>query len=70
MLSRYAKTLLPLAAVAAISVPAVAQARHGSDDPSTHVRREHHRVTHHVRHNHDDGARHARTSDDDGPNHR
>ena len=33
-----------LAAVAAVSVPAIAQARGGSDDPVNHVRREHHRI--------------------------
>jgi len=70
MSSRYAKMLLPLAAVAAMSVPAIAQARQGSDDPTHHVRREHHRLTHVVRTVSDDGVNHARHGGDDGPRHR
>lgn len=70
MSSLYAKVLLPLAAVAAVSVPAVAQARQGSDDPAHHVRREHHRVMHVVRGVSDDGLNHAHHGGDDGPGHR
>jgi len=44
--SRLTKTLVSLAAVGALSVPAVAQARHGSDDPAGHVRQEHHAGRH------------------------
>jgi hypothetical protein len=47
------KTLVSLAAVGALSVPAVAQARHGSDDPAGHVRQEHHAVRHHAANHHD-----------------
>jgi hypothetical protein len=71
MQTRYAKPLLSLAAVAALAVPAVAQARFGSDDPPNHVRREHHRLQHH-RQRVDDGRRsdnlveHARRGSDDG----
>jgi len=70
MRSRYAKILLPLAAAAAISVPAVAQARHGSDDPPSHVRHEHHRVADRHGRSDDDFGRHARHGNDDGRNHR
>jgi hypothetical protein len=69
MSSRYTKSVLSLAAAAALALPAVAQARHGSDDPANHVRREHHRLVHHVRHGAHDG-RHDRRGADDGPNHR
>jgi len=44
--SRLTKTLVSLAAVGALSVPAVAQARHGFDDPAGHVRHEHHASRH------------------------
>ncbi len=43
MRSRLTKGLVALAAVSALSVPAVAQAKHGSADPIGHVRQEHHR---------------------------
>jgi hypothetical protein len=43
MKARYAKLLLPLAAAGAISVPAVAQASHSSDDPPQHFSHEHRR---------------------------
>ena len=77
MRSRSTKFLLPLAAVAAMAVPAVAQARHGSDDPPNHIRREH-RVAEHHRADRDDAARDRREARDrrdrrgadDGPNHR
>jgi hypothetical protein len=68
MPGRYTKYLVSLAAVAALAVPAVAQARHGSDDPINHVRREHHLVAGH-RHASDDNHR-ERHGSDDGPNHR
>jgi hypothetical protein len=81
MHSRYAKALISIAAVGAIAVPAIAQARQGSDDPVTHVRQEHHRADHRLRRGHDDLVRHARHGaddpaghvrhgGDDGPNHR
>lgn len=71
MSSRFTRVLVSIAAVAALSVPAVAQARHGSDDPASHVRREHHRVSHHLRQGWDDGVNHERRGgNDDGPNHR
>jgi hypothetical protein len=79
MQSRYAKALISIAAVGAVAVPGIAQA-HGSDDPVTHVRQEHHRADHRARRGDDDLARHVRQSDDpaghvrhgdnDGPNHR
>jgi hypothetical protein len=80
MKSRYVKAVISIAAVGAIAVPAVAQASHGSDDPVTHVRQEHHRADHRDRRGSDELARHVRRSDerpgdirhgnDDGPNHR
>jgi len=54
--SRLTKTLVSLLAVGALSVPAVAQARHGSDDPAGHARQEHHAVKHHAARHH--AARH------------
>jgi hypothetical protein len=53
MHSRLTKTLVSLAAVGALSVPAVAQARHGSDDPAGHVRQQHHAARHHAARHHD-----------------
>jgi hypothetical protein len=86
MNSRYTKPLVSVAAAAALALPAIAQASHGSDDPvnhvrgehhrlvsddgAHHVRREHHRLRHHVRHGADDGVHHRRRGSDDGPNHR
>lgn len=71
MPSRYTKVLIALAATGAIAVPAVAQARQGSDDPVGHQRHEHHQV---LRGDHrrgsDDGINHDRRGADDGPNHR
>lgn len=80
MPSRYTKAVVALAAVGAISVPAVAQASHGSDDPPGHVRQEHHRLSHdgrhgsddpsgHVRHEHHRFSRDGRHGSDDAPNH-
>lgn len=79
MHSRYVKALISIAAVGAVGAPGIAQASHGSDDPVTHVRQEHHRADHrdrrggddlaqHVRHHDDPGN--VRHGDDDGPNHR
>jgi hypothetical protein len=71
MPSRYTKVLIALAATGAIAVPAVAQARQGSDDPVGHQRHEHHQV---LRGDHrrgsDDGINHDRRGADDGANHR
>ena len=61
MRSRLTKGLVALAAVSALSVPAVAQAKHGSDDPIGHVRQEHHRggaLQHRDRPDRDRGDRH------------
>ena len=81
MHSRYTKALTALALTGAIAVPAVAQARGGSDDPSNHQQREH-QVGHHGRHHrvendrserrHDrvDNDRRDRRGNDDGANHR
>jgi Ni/Co efflux regulator RcnB len=81
MQSRFTKALTALAAVGAIAVPAVAQARGGSDDPANHEQRPH-QVRHHARHdrveNHRRHHRHDRAENDrrdargsdDGPNHR
>jgi hypothetical protein len=70
MHSRITRALISLSAVAVLATPAVAQAGHGSDDPPSHVRREHHRLGHELRHGADDGAAHHRHGSDDGPNHR
>jgi hypothetical protein len=81
MRSRYTKALAALALTGAIAVPAVAQARGGSDDPPNHEQRQH-QVRHHVRHDRVDNDRRDRRHDradndrrdgrgtDDGPNHR
>ena len=78
---RFPKALPALALASAIAVPAVAQARGGSDDPPNHEQRQHH-VHHHQRHDRiDNGVRerhHDRVDNDrrdgrgsdDGPNHR
>jgi hypothetical protein len=62
--------LVSLAAVGALSVPAVAQARHGSDDPAGHVRQEHrgdrtHAATHRDRPDRDRNDRHDNDRNDD-----
>jgi Ni/Co efflux regulator RcnB len=67
MQSRFTKALLSLAAVASVAAPAVAQARHGSDDPANHVRHEHHVANN--RPDRDDVARHDRRGSDDGVHH-
>lgn len=81
MHSRYTKALTTLAVAGALAVPAVAQARGGSDDPANHEQREH-QLRHHVRHDRVDNDRRERRDDradrdrrdgrgsDDGPNHR
>jgi Spy/CpxP family protein refolding chaperone len=81
MYSRYTKALTALALAGAVAVPAVAQARGGSDDPPNHQRHEH-QVRHHARHDRVDidrlerrhaqvdNARRGGRSSDDGPNHR
>jgi hypothetical protein len=70
---RSKKTLLA-AAIAALAVPGVAQARHGADDPVGHVRhsggddvRASSSSTHETRTR---GTHHRRHGADDGPNHR
>jgi hypothetical protein len=69
MRNRLAKTLVATMTIAAVAVPGVAQAKHGSDDPVGHVRhavhhttkakhKHHHHTRHHARHGADDGANH------------
>jgi hypothetical protein len=61
--------MVALAAVAALSVPAVAQASHGSDDAATHVRQEHHGAKHHRdRPDRDRGDRHDNDRHDNDRN--
>jgi hypothetical protein len=68
MRNRLAKTILTAAAVAAVALPAGAQARQGADDPAGHVRHAAHQTAstpsaaHKHRHRH--GRRHARRADD------
>lgn len=73
---RTAKTLLAVAAIAAMATPGAAVARNGADDPAGHVRHtgelRHHgkkHARHHARNGADDGVAHARHGADDGPNH-
>jgi hypothetical protein len=70
MKSRYTGALLALLSIGAIAAPGVAQARHGSDDPVSHVRHEHHRFDHRLRSDDNDSIRDGRHGTDDGPNHR
>lgn len=80
MRNRLLKTVLATATVAAVALPAGAQARQGSDDPAGHVRNAAHQTatTHQSRERHrhrhgrgtDDLLRAARGGADDGPNHR
>jgi hypothetical protein len=63
MNSRFAKSLVALAAAGALVIPAVAQADQGRDDPPQHIRAEHQRhheiERHHeveLHHRGDDGA--------------
>lgn len=58
---------LSAAAVAALAVPAVGQARQGADDPAGHVR--HANETTHHRHGGDDRTRGRDRSSDDGARH-
>jgi hypothetical protein len=78
MRSRHTQALAALIAAGAIAVPAVAQARGGSDDPANHEQREH-QVEHHRgrdrvdtdhrgRHDRGDNDRRDRRGSDDGPN--
>ena len=73
---RTTKTLLAVAAIAAMATPTAAIAKNGADDPPGHVRHSsqvrHHakkHVRHHARNGADDGVNHARHGADDGPNH-
>jgi Spy/CpxP family protein refolding chaperone len=79
MRNRITKTLLAAATIAAVALPAGAQAKQGADDPAGHVRQAAHQTRHHHRHHHanrgvrrhgadDNGVR--RGGADDGPNHR
>jgi hypothetical protein len=80
MRNRLTKTLLATAAVAAVALPAGAQAKQGADDPAGHVRHAvHHsavshgtRELHHHRHRHgaDDNTTLRRGGADDGADHR
>jgi hypothetical protein len=65
MRHRTIKALLSIGVIAAFSMPGVAQARHGADDPAGHVRH-----ATHARHHAHPHAHHARHGADDGPNHR
>ena len=70
---RFTRTLTALALTGAIAVPAVAQARGGSDDPANHEQRQHqiqNRAHHDRRDNDRRDRRHDRHGSDDGPNHR
>lgn len=72
MRSRYTKALTVLAVTGGIAVPAVAQARGGSDDPSHHEQRQH-QVSNHVRHDvrdNDRGERRHDRRDNDRREHR
>jgi hypothetical protein len=73
MRNRLSKILLAVTAVAALMVPAGAQAKHGADDPAGHVRHAAHSTTtaskstsssSRARHRHRHGRRHARRADD------
>jgi hypothetical protein len=71
MTNRIAKTLLATAAVAALALPAGAQAKNGADDPAGHVRHAAHQTTtagaqsqSRTRHRHRHGRRHVRRADD------
>ena len=73
---RIVKSLLVIAALAAVGSPSAAIAKNGADDPAGHVRHTSHvrhhakkHVRHHARHGADDGVNHARHGADDGPNH-
>jgi Ni/Co efflux regulator RcnB len=79
MRNRITKTVLAAATIAAVALPAGAQAKNGADDPAGHVRHAAHQTRHHHRHHHanrgvrrhgadDNGVR--RGGADDGPNHR
>jgi hypothetical protein len=67
MYSRYTKALTTLAITGAIAVPAIAQARGGSDDPPNHEQRMHQvqRHGHHDRLDNDRGERRRDHADND-----
>jgi hypothetical protein len=79
MPNRARRITLSIAVVASLALPGVALASHGSDDPASHVSREHHRFDNdrhrgrnsirHDRRDSDDSPLRARTGSDDGPNH-
>jgi Ni/Co efflux regulator RcnB len=73
MYPRFTKVLTAFALTSAIAVPAVAQARGGSDDPANHEQRQH-QVQNRDRHDRRDNDRRDHRRDgrgsDDGPNHR
>ena len=69
MYSRYTKALITFAVAGALAVPAVAQARGGSDDPPNHEQREH-QVRHHVRHDRVDNDRREGRGERAGLRHR
>ena len=62
MYSRYTKALTTLAITGAIAVPAIAQARGGSDDPPNHEQRMH-QVQRHGQHDRLDNDRRERRHD-------
>ena len=62
------KAMIAIAAVAALGVPAGAQASHGADDPAGHVRHAKHHVKHKAKHHAKHHVRHGHGADD-GPNH-
>jgi Ni/Co efflux regulator RcnB len=77
---RSKKTLLTIAAVAALAAPGVAQARHGADDPAGHARhsggddvrsssKSTHKTRTRTRGRDHHSASHRRHGADDGPNH-
>jgi Spy/CpxP family protein refolding chaperone len=63
MTTRIAKTLLTAATIAALAIPAAAQAKNGADDPAGHAR---HTTTTQTQthHRHRHGHRHTRRADD------
>jgi Ni/Co efflux regulator RcnB len=75
MRSRLTKTLLAAATIAAVALPAGAQAKQGADDPAGHVRHAahqtatsaHHSERHRHRHRHGNrGVRRHGANDDNG----
>ena len=82
MYSRFTRAMTALALAGAVAVPAVAQARGGSDDPANHEQREHQVGHHQSRPDRVENRRHERRhhrvandrrdgrGTDDGSNHR